>query len=150
MEKSERLSPRLSPDRIRDLVVGLEQHGLESSRIDVVHPPARSMQATSRVDQANFARPVGRAAVGAAVGAVAGGVLGALLMAAVDGMQLSAVLLMAIAGAILAGLAGLYVQLPVNTDVVDVDAGGDSIVRVDVSGLESERVREIEKLIGDA
>ncbi len=150
MSNMERQSPCLPPDRVRDLVVDLERHGLESSRIDVVVAPARSMEATSKVDQASFARPVGRAAIGLAVGAVAGAVLGGIIVYLSSDLPVGTVLGAAIAGALLGALFGLYRRLPVNTDVVDVEAGRKSIVRVDVAGLDDEEVHEVEELIGGA
>ncbi len=149
MSPKERQSPCLPPDRARDLVVELEKHGVESSRIDVVVAPARSMENTSRVDQTSFARPVSRAALGLVVGAVAGVLLGLIIVSLGD-LPVGTVLGSAIAGALLGALFGLYRRLPVNTDVVDVDAGSDSIVRVDVGDLDDHEVNEVEELISEA
>lgn len=149
MSTTERQSPCLPPERVRDLVLELEKHGLESSRIDVVVAPTRSVEATSQVDQASFARPVGRAALGLAIGAVVGLLLGLVIVSLGD-LPVGTVLGSTIAGGLLGALFGLYRRLPVNTDVVDVDAGRDSIVRVDVSGLDDDEVHQVEELIVEA
>ena len=147
---AERLSPCLPPDRINDLVVELERHGIDSGRIDVVSQPPRSVREMSEVDQATFARPVGRAALGFALGAVVGAIVGGLLIWA--GMATGTLLGTVIAGAVFGALFGLYRRLPVSTDVADADSHPDdeSMVRVNVNGMDRSVVDEIERILGVA
>ncbi len=147
MSTAERSSPCLPPDQIRNLVVELEQMGIESSRIDVVADPATSVEATSKVDRETMARPAGRAAKGAVIGLVVGLVIGALLVTLADGLPNAILLATAIAGVALGALFGLYSRLPVTTDVVDVETGQDSYVRVDVSGMDDDTIADVERLV---
>lgn len=87
--------------------------------------------------------------MGLAAGAAVGLLLGVIIVSLGD-LPAGTVLGTAIAGALLGGLFGLYRRLPVNTDVVDVDAGRDSIVRVDVQGLDDDDLHQVEELIRGA
>jgi len=120
--------------------------GVDSSRIDVVAEPARSAEATGQVDRATLTRPAGRAALGAAVGLIAGLLLGWLLFAVSD-LPAGIILATAIAGVALGALFAMYSRLPVSTDVVDVETGQNSYVKVDVSDMDGEEISNVERLV---
>ncbi len=150
MSSAERTSACMPPDKIRDLVVELEQMGVDSSRIDVVAEPAQSVEATSRVDRETMARPAGRAGLGAGIGLVAGLVIGGLLVILIDTLPAGVILGAAIAGLLLGALFGMYSRLPVTTDVVDTDTGQNSYVRIDISDMDADEVRSVERLVDNS
>lgn len=136
----------LSPDETRDLVVSLEHLGLETARIDVVAAPAISTDETSSVDRRAVARPARRVAIGLLAGIVVGLVLGVVAIVLTDALAAPTLLGFGIGGAAIGALTGLYARLPMNTTVADADTGQDSMVRVDVTGLDDETVANVEQL----
>ncbi len=71
--------------------------------------------------------------IGSGVAAIAGTALAPTLIAAI------------VAAGLLGGLTGLYLRLPMNTEVTDVDTGTWSTVRVDIAGLDESDVNEIQE-----
>ena len=141
-----RSSQPLPPERARKLVVDLEHEGLETSRINVVTEPSTSMTETARTDRRTMARPASRVAVGAAGGLVTGLLVG-LIVVALGAPAGPTMLAAATAGTLLGGLVGLYRRLPMNTEIVDADAGGDAVIKIDLRGLEPARIAAVDELL---
>lgn len=142
---NELTSAPLTPDEARDLVLDLERTGVDTGRIHVDSAPPTNRATTGQVDQATVTRPALRAGLGLIAGALLGLLIG-LAVAAIGDTALGPTLLATIVGAGLVGaLTGLYVRLPVNTEVSDVATGTRSTVRVDIAGLAESDVSDIEQ-----
>lgn len=145
--EQELLSPRLDPERARNLVLALERRGLDTNRIHVDALPPVSTASTSKVDRRAVTRPGQRVAVGMVAGAVAGVVIGLVAAAVFDTRTGATILAVAIGAALVGGLAGLYSRLAMSTELSDVDSGRTATVRVDVLGLPESEVADIGKAI---
>jgi len=51
---------------------------------------------------------------------------------------------------VLGALTGLYARLPTNPEVTDVDTGQESVVHVDVAGLDPDTVAPVGIIMADA
>lgn len=136
-------------DAARRAALGIEQLGIESSRVEVdAETPLRPMAAESKADAKAVERPRHNAAQGIAIGAVLGAVVGLLVGLLVDAVPLGiAIPLFVVPGVALGGLFGVYSRLETNTELTDADEGGTVVLTVDLTALEAdERSKAIQRL----
>lgn len=144
------ISPRLPPDRARDLVLRLERTGLETGRILVDVPPPLTAAAGSEADRRAVTRPGLRVIAGILGGAVIGLLVGLILAPIIDTPTVATVVALVIGASLVGGLAALYWRLAMSTELPDVDSGRTSVVRVDVAGLADDEVSTIDRILASA
>lgn len=144
-------SQPLAPDQARDLVLGLERHGIETDNITVETETPLQVSEVSAVDNATIRRPVRRAVIGAAVGVAVALALGFAALAVWDDMTPAPVVLMAVLiGALLGALWSLYGGLEASTEVRDIDSGGPTVVETSVVDLDAAKAQQARRLTDEA
>lgn len=127
-----------------DLLVKLEQMGVESGLIRVDTAPAMGAVEVGRVDQAALARPVTRVALGAVAGAAIALVLGLIALAIWSLNPAPVILLTIIAGGLLGALWSLYGRLNANIEATDADTGYSTVhvATAELDDATNDRVRQ--------
>ncbi len=100
------------------------------------------------LDAEETTRLARRVVIGAAAGLVAGLVIAAVAMGLFEAAAGPTLASLSIAGSIIGGLVGLYSRLSMNTQLFDVDTGQESTVRVDVYGLDEDKAKALDNLLG--
>lgn len=136
-------------DAARRASLGIEQLGIESSRVHVRSAATLTDRAAeSHVDAAAIERPRRQAVQGIIVGGIVGVLLGLVVGLVFEVIPLGiALALFAIPGAVLGALFGVYTRLQTNTEITDADAGGSVELTLDLTALDAQdRRAAVEKL----
>lgn len=136
-------------DAARRASMGIEQLGIESSRVHVdTHSPLRQEAADSQVDSATIERGRHQAAQGIIVGGILGAAVGIVVGLVFEIIPLAiALALFIIPGVVLGALFGVYTRLQTNTEITDADAGGAVVLTLDLTALDAgERQAAVERL----
>ena len=129
------------------MVLGVERLGVDTNRIEVVADPAITTVETAKVDGRAMSRPARRVGIGATAGLLIGVAIAAAALTWFDAEVAPTLLSMGIACAVIGALVGLYSQLAMNAQLNDIDTGQESMVRVDVAGLDDETANAVDQLL---